>query len=65
MRRITAALAALAVTTGVLLATTATPSAQAEGWPAGHCIGSSLAMFATTGLCVLPRNFPVLTSPAT
>jgi hypothetical protein len=63
MRRITAALGALALTTGVLIGTTATASAQAESWPVGSCVGSSLEMFAVTGLCVVPRNFPVLTGP--
>ncbi|MEV5712751.1 hypothetical protein AB0L41_02575 [Amycolatopsis mediterranei] len=65
MRRITAALGALALTTGVLIGATATASAQAESRPVGTCVGSSLEMFAVTGLCVVPRNFPVLTSPAT
>jgi hypothetical protein len=65
MRRITAALGALALTTGVLIGTTAPASAQAENGPAGQCIGSSPAMFAVTSLCVVPRNFPVLTNPGT
>ncbi|MFB9683492.1 hypothetical protein [Amycolatopsis plumensis] len=66
MRRITAALAALAFTTGVLITTTATTtaSAQAEIWPGVRCVGSSLEMFATNGLCVLPRYYPVLVIPA-
>ncbi|MFT7867331.1 MULTISPECIES: hypothetical protein [Amycolatopsis] len=63
MRRITAALGALALTTGVLIGTAGPVSAQAETIPVGSCIGSSLEMFAVTGLCVLPRNFPVLTYP--
>ncbi|MDS0134203.1 MULTISPECIES: hypothetical protein [unclassified Amycolatopsis] len=79
MRRITAALGALALTTGVLIgasaaasvsasATTsasASASAQAESVPAERCIGSSLAMFATTALCVVPRTYPILLIPAT
>ncbi|MGW4058172.1 hypothetical protein ACWEGE_07825 [Amycolatopsis sp. NPDC004747] len=63
MRRITAALGALALTTGVLLGTTTTASAQAESVPAERCIGSSLAMFATTALCVVPRTYPILIIP--
>jgi hypothetical protein len=31
--------------------------------PTGSCVGSSLLMFATPSLCVLDRNFPVLTGP--
>ncbi|WP_410643434.1 hypothetical protein [Amycolatopsis sp. lyj-346] len=65
MRRITAALGALALTTGVLIGTTGTASAQAESVPAERCVGSSLAMFATTALCVVERNYPVITNPAT
>ncbi|MET8995626.1 hypothetical protein [Amycolatopsis sp. Hca4] len=64
MRRITAALGALAMTTGVLLGTAATASAQTESIPAERCIGSSLAMFATTALCVVPRTYPILLIPA-
>ena len=63
MRRITTALAALALTTGVLTGSTA--SAQADSGPAGNCIGSSLEMFSVTSLCVVNRNFPVLTNPGT
>ncbi|MGV9360758.1 hypothetical protein [Amycolatopsis sp. NPDC003731] len=77
MRRITAALGALALTTGVLIGasaaasvpasatTSASASAQAESVPAERCIGSSLAMFATTALCVVPRTYPILLIPAT
>lgn len=64
MRRITAALGALALTTGVLIGSAGTASAQSESGPAGRCVGSSLEMFATTGLCVVDRNFPVLLLPA-
>ncbi|WP_206794084.1 hypothetical protein [Amycolatopsis sp. MtRt-6] len=63
MRRITAALAALALTTGVLSGTTA--AASAESGPAGKCVGSSLAMYATTQLCVVERTYPAITQPAT
>jgi hypothetical protein len=65
MRRITTALGALALTTGVLLGPAGTASAQAESWPLGRCVGSSLEMFATSALCVVDRNFPVLTHPGT
>ncbi|MBE8523016.1 hypothetical protein ILP97_36935 [Amycolatopsis sp. H6(2020)] len=65
MRRITAVVGALALTTGVLVGATAPASAQAENGPASGCIGSSLEMFAVTSLCVVPRNFPVLTNPGT
>ncbi len=69
MRRITAALGALALTTGVLVGATApaatSASAQAESIPVGSCVGSSLEMFAVTSLCIVPRNFPVLGIPAT
>ncbi|MGW3994795.1 hypothetical protein [Amycolatopsis sp. NPDC004772] len=72
MRRITAALGALALTTGVLtgasaaapVSATPSASAQAESVPAERCIGSSLAMFATTALCVVPRTYPILLIPA-
>ncbi|WP_410590411.1 hypothetical protein [Amycolatopsis sp. lyj-23] len=71
MRRIMTALGALALTTGVLVGTTASApapasaqvSAQAETGPAIHCIGYSLLMYASTGLCVYDRYFPVLTHP--
>ncbi|MDQ7808650.1 hypothetical protein Q5425_33370 [Amycolatopsis sp. A133] len=63
-RRITAALGAVALTTGVLFGTAAPATAQAEGSPTGRCVGSSLLMFATSALCVVDRNFPVLTGPA-
>ena len=66
MRRITAAaVGAVALTTGVLFGTTAAPEtamAQAESGPS-RCVGSSLAMFATTQLCVVERNVPAITQP--
>jgi len=61
MRRITAALGALALTTGVVIGPVAPASAQAETGPAQRCIGSSLAMFATTALCL---TAPAPGSPA-
>lgn len=65
MRRITAAVVgALALTTGVVLGTTAA-SAHAESGPAGRCVGSSLAMYATTQLCVVERNYPAIAQPGT
>ncbi|WP_410573329.1 hypothetical protein [Amycolatopsis sp. cmx-4-61] len=67
MRRIITALGALALTTGVLVGTTAQApaqaSAQVETGPATQCIGYSLLMYASTGLCVHDRYFPVLTHP--
>ncbi len=63
MRRITATIGALVLTTGVLLGATGTASAQAESTPGTRCVGSSLAMFATTALCVVDREFPVLVAP--
>ncbi|WP_410672201.1 hypothetical protein [Amycolatopsis sp. cmx-4-68] len=61
MRRITAAIGALALTTGVLFGMTGagTASAQAESVPPLSCVGSSLLMFTTTSLCVVDRShFP-------
>ncbi|WP_158263036.1 hypothetical protein [Amycolatopsis sp. CA-128772] len=63
MRRFTATIGALALTTGVLFGTAGAASAQTESVPLLRCVGSSLEMFATTGLCVLPRNFPILGAP--
>ncbi|WP_158226939.1 hypothetical protein [Amycolatopsis vastitatis] len=63
MRRITATIGALVLTTGVLLGATGTASAQTESTPKVRCVGSSLAMWATTALCVVDRNFPVLITP--
>jgi hypothetical protein len=61
MRRITAAIGALALTTGVLLGTTGTASAQAESVPPLSCVGSSLLMFDTASLCVVDRShFPAI-----
>jgi hypothetical protein len=61
MRRITAAIGALALTAGVLLGVTGTASAQTEGVPPlASCIGSSLLMFNTTALCVVDRQYPVI-----
>ncbi|MEV4150166.1 hypothetical protein AB0J40_41365 [Amycolatopsis sp. NPDC049691] len=65
MRRITATIGALALATGVLLGATETASAQAEPAPGARCIGSSLAMWATTALCVVPREYPILIVPGT
>jgi hypothetical protein len=60
MRRITAAIGALALTTGVLLGTTGTASAQVESVPPRVCFGSSLALFDATALCVIDRtHFPI------
>ena len=64
MRRITATIGALVLTTGVLFGAAGTASAQTEAVPGVWCVGSSLELFATNALCVLPRNFPVLGSPA-
>ncbi|MEU0530797.1 hypothetical protein [Amycolatopsis tolypomycina] len=58
MRRITVA----ALTAGVLFGTTA-GLAQAESGPTGRCVGSSLAMYATTQLCVVERTYPAITQP--
>ncbi|MEU4245888.1 hypothetical protein AB0F15_00585 [Amycolatopsis sp. NPDC026612] len=63
MRRITATIGALVLTTGVLLGATGTASAQEESTPGRSCVGSSLAMFATTALCVVDREIPVLVTP--
>lgn len=66
MRRITATIGALALTTGVLLGATGTASgtasAQAEPTPGVRCVGSSLAMWATTALCVVERQYPPIVS---
>ncbi|WP_372669963.1 hypothetical protein [Amycolatopsis kentuckyensis] len=63
MRRITATIGALALTTGVLLGATGTASAQAEPTPGVRCVGSSLAMWATNALCVVDRQYPLLIIP--
>ncbi|MEV7046064.1 hypothetical protein [Amycolatopsis sp. NPDC051061] len=60
MRRITATIGALVLTTGVLLGATGTASAQAEPQPGVRCVGSSLAMWATNALCVVDRTYPIL-----
>ncbi|SEF24131.1 hypothetical protein SAMN05421837_102581 [Amycolatopsis pretoriensis] len=63
MRRITATLGALALTTGVLLGATGPASAQAEPTPGVRCVGSSLAMWATNALCVVDRQYPLYIIP--
>ena len=71
MRRITATIGALALTTGVLLGATGTATgtaagtatAQAEPTPGVRCVGSSLAMWATNALCVVERQYPILIVP--
>jgi hypothetical protein len=63
MRRITATIGALALTTGVLLGAAGTASAQAAPAPGVRCVGSSLAMWATTALCVVERQYPILIVP--
>ncbi|MEV4050081.1 hypothetical protein AB0J55_02740 [Amycolatopsis sp. NPDC049688] len=62
MRRLVATVSALVLTTGVLFGAEGIAAAQTEPGPL-RCVGSSLEMFATNGLCVLPRNFPVLGVP--
>ncbi|MEV6640712.1 hypothetical protein [Amycolatopsis sp. NPDC051371] len=63
MRRITATIGALVLTTGVLLGATGTASAQAESAPGVTCVGSSLAMWTATALCVVDRTYPILITP--
>jgi hypothetical protein len=63
MRRITATIGALVLTTGVFLGGTATASAQPESAPGVRCVGSSLAMWAATALCVVDRHYPILLTP--
>ncbi|EOD66300.1 hypothetical protein [Amycolatopsis vancoresmycina] len=65
MRRITATIGALVLTTGVLFGAEGVASAQSEPVPVPlRCVGSSLAMFATNALCVVPRTYPILLIPA-
>ncbi|MET8846911.1 hypothetical protein [Amycolatopsis sp. NPDC004625] len=63
MRRSIATISALVLTTGVLFGAEGLASAQAEPGPL-RCVGSSLEMFATNALCVVPRTYPVLLIPA-
>ncbi|WP_410636412.1 hypothetical protein [Amycolatopsis sp. cmx-4-83] len=63
MRRITATIGAITLTTGILLGATGTASAQTESTPGVRCVGSSLAMWATNALCVVDRTYPILIVP--
>jgi hypothetical protein len=63
MRRITATIGALVLMTGVLLGTTGAASGHAESAPGATCVGSSLAMWTATALCVVDRNYPILITP--
>lgn len=63
MRRSLATLSALVLTTGVLFGAEGIASARTEPVPL-RCVGSSLEMFATNALCVVPRTYPILLIPA-
>jgi hypothetical protein len=63
MRRIIATISALVLTTGVLFGAEGIASAQTEPVPL-RCVGSSLEMFATNALCVVPRGYYILVIPA-
>jgi hypothetical protein len=60
MRRITAAIGALALTAGVLLGVTGTASAQQESVPPASCLGATILLATATDMCIINREgFPV------